>query len=157
MLVLFDIDGVLADCSHRLHYLKDKNYDAFYSRKEMLNDKPIQSGIDLYNYFEDSPFNEIMLVTGRPYRTLETTKEWLKKNGVNNGIILMRKDKDYRPSGEVKVQRIKDLLGCDYYKDFYPEGLKELTIFIDDDPDNVRAVEKEFPEITGLVFGSKRL
>lgn len=38
-LIICDIDGVLADCSHRLHYLKEKRYDAFYGA-EMLDDDP---------------------------------------------------------------------------------------------------------------------
>lgn len=35
--IVFDIDGVLADCSHRLKYIqgKDKDYDKFYSKEEL--------------------------------------------------------------------------------------------------------------------------
>ncbi len=38
--IAFDIDGVLADCSHRLHYIQgdDKDYDKFYSDEEILKD-----------------------------------------------------------------------------------------------------------------------
>lgn len=41
--IVFDIDGVLADCSHRLKYIQgeDKDYDSFYSYDEILKDKPI--------------------------------------------------------------------------------------------------------------------
>ena len=46
--IIFDIDGVLADCSHRLHYLKDKNYDNFYSDEEIMKDKPIHDIMDIF-------------------------------------------------------------------------------------------------------------
>ncbi len=41
--IVFDIDGVLADCSHRLHYIQgdNKDYESFYSYDEVLKDMPI--------------------------------------------------------------------------------------------------------------------
>lgn len=38
MVVLCDIDGVLADISHRLLYQKRKNYDKFYAPEELAKD-----------------------------------------------------------------------------------------------------------------------
>ncbi len=43
--ILCDIDGVLADLTHRLHHQREKNYDAFYNAVEMSHDKPIKSGL----------------------------------------------------------------------------------------------------------------
>lgn len=49
--IVFDIDGVLADCSHRLHYIQKpiKDYDKFYSDKEILKDKVLKNGQMLFN------------------------------------------------------------------------------------------------------------
>ena len=156
MIVFFDIDGVLADCKHRLHYQEEKDYDQFYSPEEMKKDKPIQSGIELYESLCENMLSEMIIVTGRPYRTLETTKKWLEKNGVVAPIIIMRKDGDYRSSENIKVQALKKFFESEYYKTGYPEGI-ECALFVDDDPKNIKAIEKEFPKIKGLIFGSDRL
>ena len=47
MTYIFDIDGTLADCSHRLHYIsgENKDWDTFY--KECVNDKPIMDVVEI--------------------------------------------------------------------------------------------------------------
>ena len=152
MLVLMDIDGVLADCSHRLHYLKDKEYDKFYSEDEMLCDKPIPEGLGLLEILRSDPFCMVVLLTGRPYRTEKYTREWLEENSYSPDIgkidILMRKNHDFRPSNIVKVEILKNL---DIDKVAGP------VLFIDDDPKNVIAVEKSMENIQGILFGTSRL
>ena len=57
--IIFDIDGVLADCSNRLKYIKGekKDYDKFYSDEEILKDKVIEAGekilfyMKIFNYY----------------------------------------------------------------------------------------------------------
>lgn len=154
MVIFCDIDGVVADCSHRLHFLEDKNYDKFYSKEEMTKDVPIKSGAFLLNALYSSPYEcAIVFVTGRPYRTEEWTREWLIKKArfksAEFATILMRKNHDYRPSDVIKVEAIKKFLNENCYRGEY--------LFIDDDPKNVQAVEKSFPQIRGIVFGTERL
>lgn len=148
MIILFDVDGVLADCSHRLHYLKEKNYDKFYLADKILNDKPIRAGLDLL--WEFFPHTKVIIITGRPYRTEDATRWWLKRVFRDDfePEMIMRKNHDYRPSEIVKAEQIKKLT----------EGVEgETILFIDDDPKNVQAVEKECPNVKGLIFGSSRL
>lgn len=149
-----DIDGVLADCSHRLHYLNEKDYDKFYSEEEMLKDGAIREGIKLWNtLFTSSIDCALIFVTGRPYRTEKWTREWLKRyaNCYNAefATMLMRKDHDYRPSDIVKVETINKFLEENPYR-------KE-KLFIDDDPKNVKAVEKGVENCQGILFGTSRL
>lgn len=147
MIVAVDIDGVLADCSHRLHYLKEKNYDKFYSTEEMLNDKPIRSGLDLLYELQHC---KIILITGRPYRTEEATRFWLKREFDPNfePEMYMRKDRDYRPSDIVKAEIFQKL------------GLGEMEgstiLFIDDDPKNINTIKTCFPNIQCLLFGTRK-
>lgn len=44
---IFDIDGTIADCSHRLHFItgEHKNWDAFYDA--CLDDAPINDVIKM--------------------------------------------------------------------------------------------------------------
>lgn len=122
---IFDIDGTIADCSHRLHFLKPPaglihfekdetdwkpNWDAFYDA--CLEDAPIQTVIKVLWDLNDR--TEILLVSGRPERILDKTDEWLTNNigayPIEN--LFLRKDGDHRPDYQVKREiyetQIKD-------------------------------------------------
>lgn len=148
MLVFMDIDGCLADCSHRLHYLKEKNYDRFYSDEEILRDTPILEGFELFNAFFQNWDVELVILTGRPYRTEDATKEWLRRQGYVPEKMIMRRNHDYRPSEIIKTEAIQK-----YIQD------KEVRsiLLIDDDPKNVVAVEKAVENCIGILFGTSRL
>ena len=67
--------------------------------------------------------------------------------------MLMRKDGDFRPSPEIKVEQVREVL----------ESFSNIdkVWFIDDDPKNVVAVEEAFPvkakiKVNGLVYGTER-
>lgn len=157
-LILCDIDGVLADCSHRLHWLKEKDYDLFYG-EEMSNDKKITNGISLLYLLHDwhirrekEYMNPIVYITGRPERTRSITRDWLNRIlpfHAANGHIIMRKDEDHRPSSQVKLDLIHNLP--------YDINSINTVFFIDDDPENVKAVCTEFPNITGITFSINRM
>ena len=155
MLVFMDIDGVIADCSHRLKYLENKNYDKFYSEEMMMEDQPIQIGLDLLGMFLGNWEVELYLLTGRPYRTEEITKKWLKQylSEFDCPPILMRRDHDYRKSEVVKTEIVDKSL---HNKNSVCYGADEI-LFIDDDPKNVKAVEEACGKVKGIVFGATRL
>ena len=126
--IVFDIDGVLAGCSHRLKYIqgKDKDYDKFYSKEELWKDKPIKAGInilDAMNKFEvmrDNPrlkefYGEVIFITGRNEICRDTTSNWLYNNilerpNVSHNLY-MRPENDYRPAHEVKKDLIEKHIG----------------------------------------------
>lgn len=152
-LLICDIDGVLADCSHRLHYLEEKNYEAFYSIANMLEDEPIWHGIELFNNIRQNLSSfDIYLLTGRPERTRKITEMWLRYYSIEYSKMFMREDGDYRPSPEVKVDLMKEL---EERIKRYDKGVGGY--FIDDDPENIKAVCKAFPGITGITFGIGRM
>ena len=152
MLVLMDRDGVLADCSHRLHYQKEKDYDKFYSEEEMMKDWKIKSGTFLLNALYYSPYDvAVIFLTGRPYRTEKWTRAWLEKKAnfenAKFAEMYMRKNHDYRPSDIVKVEAVKPILA----------KWRDEVLFIDDDPKNIKAMEEAFPCVKGILFGTERL
>lgn len=151
-ILVCDIDGVLADCTHRLHYLEQKNYEAFYSIANMLEDEIIWIGKDLFNAIKQplSGFDTYLL-TGRPERTRKVTEMWLSYYDVGFNRMYMREDGDYRPSPKVKIDLMNRLIESRKAYDNSCSGY-----FIDDDPDNVKAVCEAFPKITGITFGTKR-
>ncbi len=186
-LIICDIDGVLADCSHRLHYLEEKNYDKFYSADEILNDKVIEQGEKFVRHLiaardVTTVRNDTCLLTGRPERTREYTKAWFALKHIYPSPecypMYMRTDGDYRPSDVVKVEQLDKLLEEKYFESNYNLSEKEvakirrkslekkrqlyterydLIVFVDDDPKNVKAICEAFPQIVGITFGIKRM
>lgn len=110
--VFIDIDGVMADCSHRLPYLEKEDYDKFYGIA-MASD----------SVHVDWPITEMMLrgivashdeiivkfLTGRPKSTEQICKLWIRDHipffrcCLNDSTsMLMRKDGDKRVAFKVK-------------------------------------------------------
>ena len=92
MNVIVDIDGTIADCRHRRHFVNDGNSDwtAFFDA--MKDDTPIRSVINIVNslYYR----NQIILVTGRPESYRSHTIKWLRNVDVSYHYLFMRED-DY--------------------------------------------------------------
>ena len=107
-LVIFDIDGTLADISERIHYIKrkPKNWNAF--NESMAKDKAIHSMIRLCNILYASGL-QIILCSGRNERSRPETVEWLAKQGVNYHELLLRLDSDYCPDSVVKRELIQSM------------------------------------------------
>ena len=138
--IVFDIDGVLADCSHRLHYIQgeNKDYDKFYSYDEVLKDTPILNlkrilfNIQYAN--EEGSEIDIKFITARNIKCITATAEWLEKHFsimVEEGDILMRPTNDWRPAHEVKEDLIKKYV-----------GFKNILFAFDDD-DQVNEMYKK--------------
>lgn len=167
-LIICDIDGVVADCSHRLKFMRMKDYDTFYG-SIMADDviiKPMHYILDFWSRYASTYEDKLIFLTGRPERTRGVTELWLKANmRCRYDALLMRKDEDYRPSPEVKVELLQDVLRP-VEKTKRKLKLKrpkrtmhrfDTVYFIDDNPKNVKAVCKAYPEVVGITFGIKRL
>lgn len=164
-LYIFDIDGVVADISHRLHYMHEKNYEQFYSDEEIAKDEEIAAGIDLVNRLFESDDSFVMFMTGRPKSSDEATWKWLNEHKVKHSQMgFFRTDGDYRPSPIVKAEGVEQAIA--EVKDILDKASKDGSMgemelgkvyFIDDDPKNVQAVEEEYPDVTGIIFTTKRM
>ena len=97
---IFDIDGTLANCDHRLHYVKNKpkNWDAFYS--ECMSDHVIWPVAEMLELFRKNYL--IYIVTGRPERNRDLTELWLNNNKISFDKLIMRGDRDFRKSPDYK-------------------------------------------------------
>jgi len=104
---LFDIDGTIADLTHRLPHIQKmpKDWDAFFDA--CGDDTPIQHIIDLA--FALCAYAPVVYVSGRSERVRESTARWLIKHGLPTGQIYMRRDGDYRPDHEIKVELLAQL------------------------------------------------
>lgn len=97
--IIFDIDGTLADATHRLHFIKAPNmpahdpseewrpnWDMFLSDEMVAKDKPIgpvwrildRYTSDYRGHIDNRPgFDRILFITGRKESSREMTREWL--------------------------------------------------------------------------------
>src|SRR3569832_126953 len=99
-LVIVDMDGTLADVSHRLHFLKGhkKNWKQFFAG---MDDNPPSTVI--VDWVKNlAPDYDVVIVTGRPEKFRRNTESWLRKHNIPFSRILMRRSGDHRPDYVVK-------------------------------------------------------
>lgn len=119
---IFDIDGTIADLSHRLHLIQKTppDWDAFYDLCH--RDSPISHVLDVANALSHD--TDVIFVTGRSERCREATMNWLKKNlpdGTGWGWsedsrrdLYMRADGDHRHDDVVKAELLDRLISDGY-------------------------------------------
>ena len=107
---MFDIDGTLADCAHRIQYAQAKLWDEFHERAP--EDPVIVNVADLMIEMSLSG-HKIILLTGRPERYRHLTTEWLKKASLAKFYdeLIMRPDDNYTPDGLMKVNILEMRFG----------------------------------------------
>ena len=113
--IVIDIDGTIADSSHRQHYLESNpaNWNSFFSDSEILNDEPIYPVIDLCRslvaVFRATP----VFLTGRPEYTRRATAKWLSAHMgndiVSNCVLFMRPSENRQCSYLFKQDCIQNL------------------------------------------------
>lgn len=122
---IFDIDGTLADCRHRLHHVtgtgRGKNWDAFFAG--MGEDSPVAQIVALAQILSDAD-HKIVLCTGRPEAYRSVTEGWLHTHGVPFTALYMRPDNDLRADHIVKAQILDGIIADGY----------EPQLVIDDRP-----------------------
>lgn len=137
--ILCDIDGTIADLSHRLKYIQgeEKDYRKFYSNEEVFKDVPF-SGVIAEVLSESCRTGaEIVFFSGRSSECRKGTEEWLKKNCcMNTPLLFMRREGDKRPDYIVKR---------DMYKSIFNEG--DVLRVYDDRPSVIRMWREEGLEV----------
>jgi hypothetical protein len=108
-LAVFDIDGVLADVAHRVHFLEGsrKDWQAFFGAAP--DDPAHPEGLALAE--EAARDCEVVYVTGRPDWCRADTLAWLAQHGLPDGRLAMRRRGDHRPARVAKPQLLRALAG----------------------------------------------
>ena len=109
--VIVDLDGTLADCTHRLHHIRGgrrKNWDAFFGACHL--DTPNAVVLALVKALEKE--HRVVFCSGRPERTRRATVQWLKDHlGVEDPDLYMRADSDRRSDDIVKRELLARIRG----------------------------------------------
>lgn len=121
-LYIFDLDGTLADLTHRLHFLQDKTdklrWDKFHAA--CLQDKPKHSVIWLFNTLIAADA-DVWVFSGRSDIVRQQTVDWLADNtamgsdtiACNPNLLTMRKQGDYTEDHLLKASWVDNLLEID--------------------------------------------
>jgi FMN phosphatase YigB (HAD superfamily) len=129
-LAVFDIDGVLADVSHRLHHLRARpqRWERFFQsadRDPLLTEGAERLRAALVDH-------DVMYLTGRPERTRRLTERWLARHDLPTGPLVMRDDDDHRPARWLKREVLRSLAAT-----------RDVVSVLDDDPAVVAVLEAD--------------
>lgn len=129
-IVIFDLDGTLADGTHRLHLLPKDNYGETRAWKPFnmacIDDQPIKDNIALCNTLNHN--YAVIILTGRSDDAEKETKNWLRIHGVQFFQLIMRSKHDNRKDIVIKEEVLQVI------------GLERILCAFDDSP----AVIKHF-------------
>ena len=130
-IVIFDLDGVISDASHRQHFLRGtkKDWDGFFSA--CSDDPPISSGLELTKII--NKLQGLIILTARPSTVQSETLDWLNHHGVSWNALIMRSEQDHLSSAEMKLLAIGEIEAASF---------NPILVF-DDDPKNIAMFKEE--------------
>jgi predicted secreted acid phosphatase len=110
---VFDIDGTVADCAHRLHHIvrkpgddRPKDWSAFHAATSA--DVPIAHMVEVCRaIFEAGEF--VVFVTARSEECRAATEAWLAEHVVPEQAVYMRRAGDRRKDDVVKMELLAEL------------------------------------------------
>lgn len=136
MILVIDIDGTLADLTHREFLVADKtmaDWDKFFSDELVYKDRVIPWAVEGYRALYDLA-DKVYIVSGRPESALSTTELWLVENDFDLakalGSIILRPEDVTTSSREFKQAIVESVI--------LPENdLGEFYVFVDDEDRNL--------------------
>jgi phosphatidate phosphatase APP1 len=130
---VIDIDGVVADVRHRLHLIeaRPKRWEEFFA--SAAEDPPLDTGVRLVR--ELAADHDVLWLTGRPERNRALTEQWLADQDLPDAPLVMRPDRDFRPSRLTKREELRRL-----------RRDRDVALVVDDDPEVIATLAADgFP------------
>ena len=105
--VIFDVDGVLADATHRQYLVTGnrRNWDMFF---ELCSKDPLIEPTATVARLID-PNLTVILLTARPSWVAPETLGWLERHGVRWDLLIMREHGDYSMARDFKEFTVAEL------------------------------------------------
>jgi hypothetical protein len=104
---IVDIDGVLADVRHRVHYVEQRTKNCKRFLAAAVHDDPHAEGLAVVAKLAEE--HDVVILTGRPEHLRDDTTEWLARHGLAAHKLLMRPDGDRGPSARFKLREVQRL------------------------------------------------
>jgi phosphoglycolate phosphatase-like HAD superfamily hydrolase len=105
-IVVFDVDGVLADVRHRLHHVerRPKDWESFFAA--MDDDGPLADGVAMARE-RAAQGHVLVYLTGRSEDHRALTRDWMSRHGLPAGRLVMRRTEDRRPARVFKPAALR--------------------------------------------------
>lgn len=140
-LILFDLDGTIANIDHRLHYLSRENINWNEFEEQSEYDLPIVPTVVMMHALSQSG-RQVWIWTGRSSHVESMTKVWLARHGIPYHQLLMRPKGTELSTMALKKRWLNDA----------PVPRERVICAYDDDPMIIRGLKNEGL----LVFGVNR-
>lgn len=124
--IVFDLDGTMTDCSHRVHLAQAGQWDEFNAG--CRDDKIRPETLAAFRVFNET--YHTMFVTGRDGRYKKLTLDLLAEHSIEPDILLMRPPFDPRSDAEVKIALLEGFFGS-------KAGVLNAVLFCLDDREKV--------------------
>ena len=117
-----DIDGVLADVRHRLHFRdqRPKDWEGFFGAAP--HDAPLTEGVETVRRLAE--VFTVVYLSGRPELCRTDTLAWFREHDLPEGELRLRPRGDRRPARLMKVDVLRDLA-----------ARAPVAVLVDDDPE----------------------
>lgn len=139
--VVFDLDGVIADASHRQRFLRGgrRDFDGFFGA--CVHDTVIPAGAALATAIESD--HTVVILTARPDTIRSQTLDWLRAHAIRHDLLILRPPLDQRSSAEFKRDELAALrvLGCD------------IRTVLEDSPSNLDMLRAEAYPVIPVASG----
>lgn len=140
MNIVLDIDGTLADISHRLHFIKqeERDWESFSDPDTMMKDTPIKETWEIIGALIDQFGHNFVFSTGRKESVKGTTREWIQMaaelygahHKLRRAPLYMRADDDHRPSDLVKKDNLDRIRADGFQADVaFEDRLKDAQMY----------------------------
>ena len=115
-IVIFDLDGTLADITARRTLATKDNgkldWDIFFNRDNIKLDVPNQKVVDMARMINMTDRYQIFILSGRSKSTYRTTQQWLIQNDIPFDDLIMRptdKHHHYMKDSDLKQMWLDDI------------------------------------------------
>ena len=102
--VVFDLDGVISDATHRQWYLRQTPQDWRGFFEAGVDDDVIESGRALAGSVDGD--HAVVILTARPGYMADGTVAWLDRHQVRYDVLIIRPPGDRRPSADYKRDEV---------------------------------------------------
>jgi hypothetical protein len=114
--IIVDLDGTLADITHRRKYVEGKKKDWKNFNKNIISDElNVWCAEIIRRMITD---HHVLLVSGRTDELQDETEQWLKKHDVPYTDLFMRRAKDHRDDTIVKREIFEEKIKPSYVVQF---------------------------------------
>ena len=123
--VVFDLDGVISDATHRQSHLRQTPQDWHGFFTAAVDDSVIESGRALARSVSGG--HAVVILTARPSYVADDTVGWLERNDIRYELLVVRPAGDRRSSADYKRDELIKMQSAGY----------DVQLAIDDDAEIV--------------------